>query len=95
MIFTVGHEESYERYFEEQENLPRKLGRTEDYVGGSVWKTVQEAQKYCPKDYKVYGVLADWENDTVPSKEGPWHDLLVTSPLVRVIANPPIMVPSK
>lgn len=83
MIFTIGHKESYDQYFQEQSN-PQKLGRTEDYTGGSVWLTIEEALRHCSEEHAVYGVLADWAIDTAPSKDGDWHDLLVTSTLVMV-----------
>lgn len=83
MIFTIGYTESYERYFIEQKQ-PRKLGRTNDYVGGSVWRTFEEAKLNCPDSYSVYGVLANWETETEPSKDGNWNDLLITSDLVQL-----------
>ena len=84
MIYTIGHQKSYELYFEEQ-GTPRKLGRTKDYGGGSCWQTKDEAQKHCPEGYSVYGVMADWDRDTEPNREGgSWHDLLVTSDLVKL-----------
>ena len=68
MIFTLGHTESYERYFREQ-GTPKKLGRNKSYEGGTVWETQAEAQKYvnicCPDGYSVYGVEADWDKDTI------------------------------
>jgi len=36
------------------------------------------------KNYTVYGVIADWEKDTEPSKEGDWNDLLIDARLVFV-----------
>jgi len=86
MIFTIGKTEYYERYFREQD-CPRKLGKTNDYEGGSVWKTREEAQKFCPEGYSVYGVEADWGKDTEPNENGDYHNLLVTSPLVRLEAT--------
>jgi hypothetical protein len=83
MIYCIGHRESYERYFAEQEQ-PEKMGRTADYQGGSVWLTLEEALAHCPDGFAVYGVLAEWDRDTQPSADGPWHDLLVHSRLVRV-----------
>lgn len=83
MIFTIGYTENYERYFIEQPK-PRKLGRTADYPGGSVWRTFEEAKLNCPDGYSVYGVLANWETDTEPSNEGEWHDLLITSDLIKL-----------
>lgn len=87
MIYTIGHTESYERYFKEQEadeGYPKKIGRNTEYPGGSVWKTFDNALRHCPNGYSVYGVLANWEKDTKPSNEGDWHDLLVDSTLVKL-----------
>jgi len=87
MLFTVGHTLSYEQYFDEcsgLKNQPMKKGKTSDYPGGSVWLTKKEALAYCPKDYSVYGVLADWNKDTKPSPEGNWNELLKTSKLIRL-----------
>lgn len=90
MIYTCGHTESYERYFREQ-GTPSKLGRGMHegryYQGGSVWKTFDEANHFAINGYSVYGVLADWDKDTTQSKDGPWHDLLVTSPLVKLTTD--------
>jgi hypothetical protein len=83
IIFTVGHSRSYEQAFQEQ-GMPQKLGKESDYPGGSVWKTAEEAQKYCSPDFSIYCVLADWDTDTSPSAIGPWHDLLFTSTLIRI-----------
>jgi hypothetical protein len=85
MIYTIGREESYTRYFQEQ-GRPIKLGRNgrDDYPGGSVWKTEEEARENCPEGYAVYGLMADWEMDTEPSKEGNWHDLLINAELVQL-----------
>jgi hypothetical protein len=96
MIFTIGRTESYEKNFKLLPNL-EKLGRTTDpvllkelgikepyYAGGSVWKTQKEAKKNCPSDYSVYGVVADWKKDTVPTEDGDWNYLLVTSKLIKI-----------
>jgi len=87
MIYTLGHTEAYERYFQEQ-GVPQKLGKTDDYVGGSVWQSFSEANKHRLKlkmnDFSVYGVLADWNSDTEKSLDGDFHDLLVTSDLIKL-----------
>lgn len=83
MIFTVGHRESYEIYFREYEN-PEKLGRHDNYPGGSVWLTFEEAQQHCPEGYAVYGVEAVWGKDTEQNVESDCHDLLTTSKLVKL-----------
>ena len=61
-----------------------KKGRTADYVGGSVWKTQGDALRNCPEGYAVFAVVADWDKDTVPSKDGNWHDLLIDSNLIKL-----------
>lgn len=71
----------YRRYLREEER-PEKLGRHKGYQGGSVWKTKEEAKKFCKEDYSVYGVIADWEKDTEPNKDGLWNDLLIDAKLV-------------
>lgn len=83
MFYTLGHKESYEQYFREQ-SAPFKMGRKDEYPGGSVWLTKEEAEKHCPSDYAVYGVLADWDNDTILTEDGDWHDLLIDAPLCKI-----------
>lgn len=83
MIYTIGNTESYERAFTEHGRV-EKMGRHEGYPGGCVWKTRTEAEAHCPEGYSVYGVLADWEEDTEPNPDQPWHDLLVDAPLVQL-----------
>lgn len=83
MIYTIGHTESYERYFAEQKQ-PVKVGRTDDYPGGCVWRTRHEAEEYCPDGYSVYGVEADWEEGTEPNEIEPWRDLLRDAPLIQL-----------
>lgn len=83
MIYTIGNKEAYDHDLSERQ--VRKLGRTENFCGGSVWKTKEEARIYCREDQDVYGVLADWENDTALSIHGyPWHDLLIDSVIVKL-----------
>lgn len=85
MIYTIGHEESYNRYFQEQKR-PLKAGRNgrDNFTGGSVWETEEEARAHCLEGYQVYGVFARWGEDTVPSKDGNWHDLLISAELVQL-----------
>jgi hypothetical protein len=80
MIYCIGNKQNYDEALSKHPGL-RKTGRCveEDgtpYPGGSVWQTREEARANCPEDYDVYGVIADWEKDTAPSEDGPWHDLL-------------------
>lgn len=96
MIYTIGHTDSYEEGFLLYGEEFRKLGRIPNgadgfsYQGGSVFKTIKDAAAYLKAnqpildDYSVYGVLADWDTQTVPNKSGVFHDLLVTSTLVKL-----------
>lgn len=61
-----------------------KKGKTEDYPGGSVWETREEAEVYACNIRSAFGVLADWEKDTTPSRNGDWHDLLVDAEVVNL-----------
>jgi hypothetical protein len=84
MIFTLGHTESYERYFVEQ-GTPQKMGSEDPTrVPGSVWRTREEAEEVRPQGYSVYGVLADWETGTVPVPISTHRNLLVSSDLVKL-----------
>ena len=83
MIYTVGNTKDYTRYFLEQ-GTPKKKGKTPSFVGGSVWPTKEEAQKFCPIDFSVYGVNADWEKDTEPDITGLWNNLLIDAELVQL-----------
>jgi len=87
MIYTVGHRESYERYFAEQ-GTPRKRGRDSGYPGGSVWRTAEEASACCEEGFAVYGVLADWDTDTAENALGMWRDLIPDAELVKL--PPPV-----
>lgn len=88
MIYTLGKTEAYEGYF--QSNAPDptfKQGRTEDYPGGTVWETREQAQAFVDtiEGFKVYSVMASWEADTVPTATGPEgsHDLLRDSLIIE------------
>ena len=83
MIYTIGNTENYMRLFANY-SKPRKTGRNDDYPGGSVWQTREEAQAHADSrpGYSVFGVLADWDFNTEPSAMGDWNDLLVNAELV-------------
>jgi len=82
MIYTTGHTANYMSYFAMRHpDIPKKLGRSENYAGGSVWATYEEAKRHCPLDYSVFGVDADW-SDTERSQSGDWNDLLIDADLV-------------
>lgn len=96
MIYTIGHVESYasaiERAKEKGEPL-LKAGRNDHYPGGSVWETRRAAQVYLKlrgmtASYKVYGVLADWEQNTAEHSPRTstlyFRDLLVDAEIVEL-----------
>lgn len=70
----------------------------EPYPGGSVWRTRKDAQHWpetlgpqwdpprMPEAFSVFGVDADWERDTEPDSEHPFHNLLKDSPLIDLDA---------
>lgn len=91
MIYCQGRTKSYleSKIFCDKNNIPfKKKGRdlTENppYEGGSVWKTKEECFKECPKAYSVFGVLADWEKDTVKNidENVKYRDLLIDANIV-------------
>lgn len=93
MIYTIGRTELYEMTFQEStdQDPPTKIGLkteadvNEDYRGGVVWKTKEEAlraAKEQDKDYSVYGVTAEWDAD-VKEIEGK-NRLLYDSELVKI-----------
>ncbi len=93
MIYTIGRTELYEKTFQEStdQDPPTKIGLkteadvNENYEGGVVWKTKDEALRVAHeqnKDYSVYGVIADWNTD-VRKIEGK-NRLLHDSELVKL-----------
>lgn len=73
MLYTIGHTESYNQYLREQGLEFRKLGKTETYVGGSVYKTFDEAKQaiaFLP-DYSVW--ILDTTLNNVYEISGSFH----------------------
>ena len=96
MIYTFGRTKGYDEHLCTQV-APKKMGKQDDYAGGSVWRTRKEAQafvdslpnKYCPnwkaEDFSVYGVNANWETDVYKGEpEALWHSLWKDAPLVKL-----------
>jgi hypothetical protein len=58
------------------------------YPGGCVFKTWDDAKDYLDKNklnnYSIFGVLADWENDTETNIDEEYHNLLKDSQLVLI-----------
>ncbi|WPZ05656.1 hypothetical protein [Pelagerythrobacter marinus] len=87
MLYTIGHRENYERFFREQRQ-PMKLGRGphprnpgEEYPGGSIYLTREEAEAAAPDGYTSYGVETTIENTYLVGAD---RHLIETSPLVRL-----------
>ena len=71
MIYTIGLKKNYSKYFREIPGLKKD-------TGGSVWKYYFDARSVAEgsdQDFGVYGVLADWDDDTLPSPEGSFRSL--------------------
>jgi len=98
MIYTFGRTFTYDKYLRTA-MFPEKLGRSNGYPGGSVWKTREEAQAFVdsfpnghcpdwePEDFSVYGVEADWETDTyiyAGDHRAPWRSLKRNAKLIKL-----------
>ncbi len=89
-IFTIGDPEIYRPELKNNPNLKKigkkKLENDEEYPGGIVFKTVEEAKQiikqYRPT-YQVYSLDGDWNSDTVylNEEEGTYHII----PSLRII----------
>lgn len=65
----------------------RIWGVRSNYPGGYAFKTMKDAQRrideaYPTSGFAVFGLKADWETDTVPSKKGWWHHLINDSEII-------------
>lgn len=80
MIYTLGKISIYEPLLAQRRI--RKLGKRGDYPGGCVYRTHAEALTSCPEEYRVYGLLADWDRDTYEDCNGK-RSLLRNSRIVR------------
>lgn len=86
MLYTIGHTESYEQYFRE-DNVPKKLGIDGAYQGGIVFETVDEAEKYLAKKnytgYSVYGLKTTRKNRHQLQGEDFWR-IKISSELIKL-----------
>lgn len=69
-------------------------GRTNDYPGGIVFRTVADARKYLAKEVsekhrKAWGVFemdADWEHDCYQkTDEQYWRNLIYDRPIIKLV----------
>lgn len=98
MIFTIGHQENYLKAIARHGAI-YKVGRREPcdefpngYAGGYAFASIEDAQKRIGEAYEgrgmaVFGLLADWERDTVPSPDGWWHNLVIDALIVVVVCE--------
>ncbi|MNC01391.1 hypothetical protein D3C81_958480 [compost metagenome] len=91
MIYSIGLKNYYEQRFLEFKDNPcdfKKMGKTDDYIGGSVFQTKELAEKFLIEnvieDFGIYGVLADWDKDTEESNCHWWNNLLIDAQLIRI-----------
>jgi hypothetical protein len=89
-VFTVGNEESYDAGIKQLGLTFQKTGRRDNYPGGFACQTLDDANRMinaCNKrgEWAVYELAADWDRDTVPSKNGWWHALIHDSVIVRKV----------
>jgi hypothetical protein len=92
LIYCIGNHARYEAKLAVG-GLLYKIGRGirkgTYYEGGSVWQTEDDARAFIVRNKledsrTVYGVLADWETDTLPVPRESYRRLLRTSPIVRL-----------
>ncbi len=89
MIYTIGPKEGYLADIAKYGTI-QKVGRGEvdgePYDGGIACLTFEDAQaairEWKQSNFAVFGLLADWDTQTMPSKAHRWHDLLVDSDIV-------------
>lgn len=76
MIFTIGRTSSYDAALEEKQQRGEpllKLGRTDEYVGGVVFHSTEDAEIFLKLhettgefnehgDFSVYGLMCEWDN---------------------------------
>lgn len=56
IVYTIGHAESYENCLKSSPGEAYKMGKRNDYEGGSIWKTAEEAQAFINSD-KFNGIV--------------------------------------
>ena len=81
MIYTVGNKAMYDSLL--QEKPVNKIGIRDDYKGGCVFKTAEEARRKCLKEYDVYGLDANW-SDTYWCEEEQYQALSIDRPIVKL-----------
>jgi len=93
MIYCIGLRMKYERAFAAPGPVI-KLGRGvgsdgRQYPGGRVWPTAADAKRFLAgkgldATHDVYGVLAEWESDTVTDEADQTRRLVRNAAVVRL-----------
>lgn len=96
MVYTVGPKKIYHAQLEVWGSV-KKMGRNDNYLGGCVFQTIENAHCFIAKffggdfeKYEVFGIAADWETDTTPSEDDWWNYLLVGSEIFRLDTLQPL-----
>lgn len=81
MIYTIGNRDIYLRFLFQYGEDFFKVGSRNDYPGGYAFQSVEDAERciserHYNSDYMVFGLLADWEDDTIPDPGGYWWHVL-------------------
>lgn len=81
MIYTVGKTSIYEKSLDSNPKLDK-------LKGGSVWKTINDVEKYLEesnaKGYSIYGIEADWNKDTYKEDHGFFRSLNRDARIIRL-----------
>lgn len=92
MIYTIGHRDNYLKAIAKTGTI-WKLGKHEPgedypdgYPGGYAFQSIEDAQRrideaYPEHGFAIFGLSATWE-DTEPSKDGWWNNLLTDAEIV-------------
>ncbi len=88
MIYCIGLTARYEAAFAGP-SAPIERGGGADYAGGWVWQTVAEAERFIALNgltvtHSVYGLDADWEQDTEAVEGQSYRRLKRDAAVVRV-----------
>ena len=95
MIYCIGRRDRYEAGLDREGpflKVGRGLRKGVWQDGGTVWRTEEDARAFIERNgigetRDVYGVLADWDSDTIQLGNEPYRRLLKTSGIVRLGAR--------